>query len=324
MPYDRTAYITTNPLESTCFDYMVEDSGLIAEKVFPAKPVPNSVFKAYQADTSKLRPIETRASTNAVAPLIDEQLFSTSVTLEEHKVGKEVNPRNVRDADQPYMLGEVRAAKLATHALMLKREILAATLATTAANYPTALKATLADGSRWNQSNGDPENDKITADAALLNACGRKANALAMDWLTYSKLRTSPILRSRTQYTNGGPIPDETLKAYFDVQFLNVSTIRYDTAVEGAAASMTNPWSTYVLAYVYNPSPGMEDMSYGHMYLANQPFWTKVREDESRSGPAGSMKVVEVGTEYKFAAGYVVSSSDSDFNAGYLWTTAVS
>lgn len=324
MPYDRSAFITRTPVEGVCFDYMQGEEHFIADKIFTPKAVDKKTVKVFQADTSKLRNVDTRNKTNAEAPLIDEQLFATNVTLEEHKLAKEVDPVDVRDADIPEMVAEGRAARVVTHSLLLAREILAATAATTAANYPTALKATLASGSRWNESGGTPEADKITADAALINACGAKANAMAMDWATYAKLRTSPEFRDRCKFTQAGPVTKEAMMAFFDVEYLNIGRARYNTAVEGAAVSISSVWSTFVLAYVYNPSPAIESVSYGHMYLMKAPFWSKTSEDPKRNGPAGSMKRVEVGTEYKLGPGYVVSSSDSDFSAGYLWTTAVS
>jgi hypothetical protein len=206
---------------------------------------------------------------------------------------------------------------------MLKREELAVTLATTTGNYPSDLTSALSSGSKWNEAGGDPEADKVTADNALINRCGRKANAAAMSGNTFRKLKLSPNFRDRVKYTTGGPVTLEAVKAFFQVEHLFIGDARYDAALEGAAASISDFWGGNVIFFVHNPSPKIEDVSYGHMYHFEAPFWTSVEIDPKRKGPAGPMKRVEVGSEYVLGKGYVVSSSDSDFAAGYLFRTTV-
>lgn len=323
MPYDRSAFVTRTPQEDIAFDFMVDQTGLIADALFTPKKVQKADTKVYQADTSKLKLIETRKKTNAEVDLIDEQLFSRNITLEEHKLGAEVNPRDVRDADVPRLVDEARKVKLVTTSLLLRREDLAATLATTAANYPSDLTSAIASGSRWNETNGDPEADSVTAHNALVNRCGRKANACSMSGDTYRKLKLSPSFRDRVKYTTGGPVTKDAIKALFDVDYLFIGDARYDSTVEGATASISSFWGTNVIFFVYNPSVGLEDVSYGHMYLPEAPFWVETVIDQMRRGPAGHMRRVQVGTEYALDKGFVVSSGDSDFAAGYLFRTAV-
>lgn len=323
MPYDRSAIITRNPIAKVAFDFMASADMYIAEKLFTAKIVPNSLTKSTHFDTSKLRLTETRKATNSEADLVDEQLFTRDITLEEHKLGSEVNPRDVRDADMPELIGDSRKAKLVMHHLLQKREDLAQTLATTTGNYPSDLTSAIASGSRWNEPDGDPEGFKLTTvDPALRARCGRGANALAIDVSTYEKLCTSPSIKERIKFTSGDPISDNDLKKFFHVEHLFVGRAQYDSAAEGAAASIGGFWGSNGIFFVYNPSVSLEDVSYGHMYL-NGSIWSEVNVDKKRNGPAGSMRRVEVGMEYKLDRGYVVSSSDSDFAAGYLARTVV-
>lgn len=323
MPYDRDTYSTRTPLEGVAFDFMVDANDFIADKIFTPKPADKSKKKVAQFDTSKLKVVETRKKTDSEADLVDEQLFYRDIDLEEHKLGKEINPQNVANADNPRLLDEARGVRLVTNMLLMKREELAATLVTTASNYPSDLTAALGSGSRWHEAGGDPEADKVTADNALRNRCGRKANAMALDGNVYDRLCTSPSFRERVMYGGSAVVTDEHIKAFFKVQHLFVGNARRDAAVEGAAASIDGFWGTGVLFFVHDPSPDEEAMSYGHLYVKNTPFWTKVTEDDKRTGPNGPMKLVQVGTEYVMDKGFVVSSSDSDFAAGYLLRTVV-
>lgn len=331
MPYDRSLYITRSPQQDFAFDFMLERPMFIADSVFTPKPVnggpaglnTKSQIKVYQADTSKLRLMETRKKTDQLADLIDEQLFSRDITLEEHKLGAAINPKDVRDADIPAMLDEARKIKMITGSLLLAREKLAATLGTTSGNYNSALTSAIASGSRWNEAGGDPEADKVTADAALRKMVGRGANAMAIDVTTFDKLRLSPAFRSRTQYTMAGPVNEAIMKSYFNVEHLFIGQAQRDTAVEGATAAIDGFWSDNAIFFVYNPSPALEDISFGHMYMNSQAFWTNAYVDQKRMGPAGPMKFVELGTEYVLDKGYVDGSSTKLFGAGYLFRTVV-
>ena len=319
MPYDRTKFTTRTTEESLAFDFMVDEKDFIADALFAPKPVDKSTKKILQFDLSKLRRVNTQAATNARAPVVDEQLFTSDLTLNEYKLAREINPRVERDADVPALVGESRAIRQVTHHLMLEREIIAATLALTSTNYPASLTSALSSGSKWNETDGNPYNDVMaTVHPALINSCGRKANAVAMDWVTYSKLKLSPAFQARVQYTNGGPIPDETIKAFFDVDYLFISKARYDSSVEGKAKSINAVWGDDVVFFVHNPGAGLEDVAYGIMGIISTPFAVQVDEDRARGGTAGNMKRVEVRTEYGFKAGMVVAEGDTDFAAGYL------
>lgn len=323
MPYDSSNYITRTPLEGVALDFMVETDGYIADKLFPPKVVDKRKKKIYQADKSKLRHVDTRKGTNAEPNLVDEQLFTRDVDLIEHKLGREINPRDVRDADIPSLLDEGRATRQVTNHLLIDRELEAVTLATTTGNYPSSLTSALSSGSKWNEAGGDPESDMKTINAALRNSCGRDANAIAMSIETYDKLCLSPNFRDRVKYTSREPVNEADLKAYFKVDHVFIAKARYDSAVEGATASIGGFWGANVIAFVYNPSIGLEDLGYGHTYTFNTPFWVDVWEDARRKGSAGAMKRVTVGAEWKLASGYTVGSSDTDFAAGYLLRTTV-
>lgn len=324
MPYDRSAFSTASHLAGVAFDYLWDAQGLVADKLFVPKPVDRDKKKIYQFDGSKLRRYNTIAATNATPQLVDEQLFSHEIELVPHKLAKEVDPSDVARADEPGLVDEGRAVQVVTNGILLDREIIASTLACTSTNYKTTLTSAIASGSRWNEANGDPESDKIAADEALHTACGATANACVMDASTLRKLRTSPALRDRVKYSMAGPIPMELIKAFLDVEFLFVASVRYNTAQEGAAATISSIWSTNVIFFVYNPSLNLQSMSFGLMGIPQQgPMWTAVDPLPLKRGAHGPMSLVQVGHDYGFAPGFVESASSAKFAAGYLYRTAV-
>lgn len=324
MPYNRSAFVTNTPQQDVCFDFMTEQTDYVADSIFTPKPVSKTDTKVYQADTSKLRLVDSRSKTNSQAKLIDEQLFSRNVTLAEYKLGKEINPRDVRDADIPAMLDEARAMRIVTNNLLMYRESEAATLATTSSNYPSSLYQSLSAGSRWDDT-GDPEAQKQTADTAVQLMSGiKRMNAVLFDVSVKRALRSNRVFIDRVKYTSGAPITMDQLKQFFDVDYVFIAGNSYDSANEGGTRTVTSPWGKNAIFFQYDPSSSLEDVSFGHMYLANSPFFVNSRIDESRIGAAGPMKIVTVGTEYKLDMGYVESSSSTKFAAGYLLANVIS
>lgn len=325
MPYDRTAFITRTPLEGVAFDFMVNQDAMLADKLFTPKPVDRAEKKVAQFDLSKLRSYDDAKGTNAEANMIDEQLFYRNISLLEYKLGSEINPRDVRDADFPGLIDDARKVQIVTQALLLRRELRAATLATTSTNYETALYQALASGSRWNEAGGNPESDMAAINDALRTSCGREANSISMDVATFDKIKLSPAFIDRTKYTSGGPVTKDMMKAFFgeSIENLFIGRARYDSSNEGVAASIGSIWGANIIAHVYEPSSSMSSQGYGSMYLYGAPFWTASTVDPKKQGPAGPMRKIEVGTEYSMLSGMVESSSSTKFAAGYLIATAV-
>ena len=163
----------------------------------------------------------------------------------------------------------------------------------------------------------------VTADAALINTCGQKANAVLLDWATWMKIRLSPNFRDRTKYTHLGSVPDDVIKGFFDVDFVFIGKARYNAGMEGAADSISGFWGTNAIFFVYNPSVALEDMAFGLMTLREAPFVVTSEPIPLKRGMAGQMMLVQVSTEYGLMPGFVESSSSSKYAAGYLYRTVV-
>lgn len=327
MPYDRSAFVTRTALEDVAMDFMVDEATAYhADKLFTPVPTSKALSKITQMDGSKLRLSNIDKATDSESDTIDEQSFTSNITMAEKKLGAWVNPRDVRDADIPELLSESRKVKIVTNQLLIGREYQAAAMVTNTANYPAALTSAIAAGGRWNEPGGDPESDIITAQEAVRPFIGggvMPLNALLIDVSTFNKLRTSPALRARAQYTQRGPLPQDLIQAYLGVDYLFISTGRYNAAVEGATANITGFYSTNAIAFNYNPNLTIGSIGFGVMALDKTPFWVDVTEDPKRRGTAGRMKRVEVGSEWALAPGFVESSASAKFAAGYLFRTVV-
>jgi hypothetical protein len=324
MPYNRADFITTSPLTNVALDRFFDEKDLVFPQANTLVPFDKATGKIYQTDgLGKLSLISDERGTDSEPDLDDEQLFGRTITPAEYKAGGEVNPRDVRDADVPGLLDEGRVVMRKTAQMMLAAEKRFADGVLTSSNYPSTLTSALTSGDKWSDAAGNPEEDKlVTIDEALLDWCGKPANAMIIASDVLAKLKLSPEFRSRTQYTQSAGLSDEQIKAYFKVDHLFVGKARYNSALPGAARSITKIWAgNDVVFFHFDPrmptaaDPGQNAFL---MPFVGSLWWTDVYVDNKRKGSAGAMKRITVGAEYTFTPGFVESSSSSDYAAAYL------
>lgn len=321
-----SSFITRNPIENFSIRAANEMTDFIADEIFTPVIVSKEAVKVYQYDSSQFRVTDPRKSSKAQADSVDYGVFTTDRTALLHKLQGEYDPADEQNFDMPVAMLQQDVAQLIMERLMLYKEIEAATLVTTAANYPAALTATLASGSTWLDTAGDPEGNSATARAAVKAACSKSPNAAAMSWTTFEKLRASPYFIDRMKFTNASVSLDafaEMLKSWMGVQYLHICKALKNTNVEGnSTQTLTDVWDDSVLFYVKNPSVSPKVMRYGANYVFNQ-LYTHSWQDDRRGSGKGRIQMMELGLSYVLAAGAVVSSSDTDFTGGYLLKNVV-
>lgn len=329
MPQNRNNFITALPLPNVALDTYFSMDDLVHRQATTPLPVERAKIKIYQTDLKALRRIanDERGTNSQPDFTPEEDIFGREIELAEYKLRGEVNPRNLRDADVPGLLSEARVVKVKSAQIALAAEKRFATLVLDANNYQSSLKATLSSGSYWTDTGGSPLNDKRTIDLAMAKACGKVSNAAIMGIDVFTALCLSPEFMSRTQYTQAN-VPDfELVKKYLGLEYLFVGKSVYNSAHEGATPTNVFMWAgNDVVFFHHDPRmPSAEDPGQNAflMLYAGPLFWTNVFPDVSRTGPAGPMRVVDVGAEYMFAAGMTASSADTDFNSAYLLSDVI-
>lgn len=321
-----SSFITRTALENFSLRAANEMTDFIADDIFTPVIVSKEQVKVYQYDTSNFRVVDSRKSAKAEADKVEYGVFTTDRNCLLHKLAGEWDPADADQFDPVVANLQQDTALQVMEALMLYKETEAVTLATTAGNYPAALTATLSAGSTWLESGGDPEGNSATARAAVKTACSKQVNAAAMAWSTFDKLRGAPYFIDRMKYTNGSVTEDAfygMLKAWLGVQYLHICRAQKNTNVEGnATQTLSDVFPDDILFYVKNPSVSPKVMRYGANYVYNQ-LYTYQYQDEKRGSGKGRIQVLEMGLSYVLGAGAVVSSSDTDFTAGYLLKNVV-
>lgn len=311
--------ITRNPLDSVSIRYANENTDFIAGYVFPEVVQKKKTFKVWQYDTSNMRRRVSKKANNAEADMVGYSGFYTSRTSEPHKLGTEWDPADTLDLDAVVADVETDGAMTVMESLLIDREVEAATLATNSNNYPVDLTAALTSGTdTWLDAGGDPRLNAKTARIAVKARVGKTINAMALSWTGFEHLSQNPALLDYLKYTSGQSITIEQLKGLLGVKFIFIGAAQQNANMEAnATQTLTDIWNDSALFFVYDPTPRLRKVSYGQGYYRNQLYSYRY-EDPKRGSGDGRIQILEQGWNYIQCAGAVVSSSDSDFAAGYL------
>ena len=123
-------------------------------------------------------------------------------------------------------------------------------------------------------------------------------NTLLMDWDTLQVLRRHPVILDMYKYTQGGLVNDAELREVFKVGRILVSNAVYNSAVEGAATTITNIWgNNALLCYVDPKPPSLRTVTFGLGFRWTPegipaPMQTRVYDDPD---PGKKVEVTEVG-----------------------------
>lgn len=204
--------------------------------------------------------------------------------------------------------------------LMINMEKDCHDLATTASRYPSSLTTDLASaGGAWDTADADPVTLVNLYSEAIADSCGMRPNSLFLSWKGFQYLRNVPDIKARYVNVHGGLLTPEMIAASLQLQFIFISDIRYNTANEGIAASISTVWGNdAVLAYI-NPAATSQrkSMTYGYMPVVNT-LSTKTIDAAELSGP-GAGYWLETNVEYDVQPAAIVAEGDTDFSAGALF-----
>ena len=318
MAFDISSFKTTGALADFSLRSANEMTDFISDEVFTPCIINKAQFKYYQYDLSNYREVETQKSSKSRADRVDYGAFTTSGKAELHKLAIDVDPQDIRDADEAVADLEQDGAFTVMERLMIRRERIMAGIVSTSGNYNSGLASTLGAGLKWSDAGGDPENDAVTAKKAVKGICGRLPNALALSWSAWLSLSQSSALKDRIKYTSGASLTEEQVKNLMQLDYLHVDKAQYNANVEGnATQSLSDIWGTYALFYVKDPAQRLRTVCYGRNFTVNK-FTTFESEDPSRGGPEGRIRSIESSWEYVMKNTTLDSQAGAKIGAGYL------
>lgn len=251
----------------------------IADQVFPVVPVAKKtdhyfIFNegAWFRDEVAIRAPGTRAQR------ADYTITTASYVCINYALAKAV-PDEVRaNADNP-LRPEVEATEYVTDALLRARELRVATLVTTTTNWAYSSSP----ATQWSSDTSDPMGDIENAVNGVVSRIGIMPNVAVMSWDVWRKLKNHPDLLDRVKYTRPGaqPMPGD-LSGWFGLNKVLVGYSLYDTAQDGAAASMTYIWGDDFWVGYVPAAPALMAPAAGYVLSWGARSVSRFREDQER------------------------------------------
>lgn len=245
-----------------------ENPAFVAEALFPTVPVAKESGQYFTIDPNKdrFRVYDDIRAPRARASIVEWANTKSSYVAEEHAIAAAVDDREKENASDP-MQPEVEAVESATDALLIGREVEAATLAITVGTYPGGSTTALAGGARWDTATGDPVSDVETGKEKIRSLTGSRPNTLILPSSIYAKARLNPTVTDRIKYTSLGVLTPDLLKQLWDIPNVVIADAVQNTAALGQTAVTADVWGKNVVMAFVNPRPALRSLSFGYTFM---------------------------------------------------------
>lgn len=252
-----------------------QNNELIFPELFPVVPVDQRGGKIISFNKEDFRLYGTARAPGANTKRVSFGYSGLPYVLTQQALEGLVPIEHMQEANAVPGIDMARIAVLKVqNIIQLGNEVAAAAIATTAASYQAANKATLAGTSQWSdQTSGisNPSKDIQTAVEAVRAATGKRANKVVLGPKVWASLKSHPLIIDRIKYTGRDSITLEMLAALWDVKKVVVG----DAIYEDAAGALADVWGKFVVV-AYTETGSLMDAglpSYGYTYrLRNTPL----------------------------------------------------
>jgi len=273
-------------------------TGFIADMVFPVAQVQkqSGVIATFsQADL--FRRENTKRSPGAEANKVSYQVGSASYYANNYALKEDVTIEDRANAD-PIFINQLETGRVnrVMQSLMIDWEVRVATAATAT----TAVGTSAAVGSAWTDfTNSDPIGDVQSQINNVHDATAYRPNRIVFGEAAWRNFRENDTVIDKARATgiSGGGlnITESLAETLFEVEKVSVGRLKYNTAQEGIAQSLTDAWGDHVLVYYAPAAPSIEVPSFGYslrwsgnglanMSVERHPFDPKTKTDEIEIG----------------------------------------
>lgn len=289
MPGTTNRYLGQDPI-LTNLGLAYKNADYVAEEFLPTAPVATQSGKLWIYDRGRFR-----ASTNGGKRA--EGANSEEARLNFTLGGQffcEDHAKKVFVTDEEEMNARVTgrdpyadATEHVTDMQLVDREIAAASILTTTANYASGNFTTLSGNSQWNDyANSNP----ITAVRAAISVVHSKlfvnVNKILLPRVVFDALVDHPAFQDRIKYTQLGVVTTDLLARVWGVDKVVVAGAGKNTAAAGQADSMSYIWGKHVVLSYVDPSQAEKVLTFGRNYQWKAPIVERLRgtDQQDRRG----------------------------------------
>ncbi len=255
----------------------------IANVLFPTVPVTLRAGKLIVFGKEDFDVVNSQRAPGAVTKRVSFGYSDTGYNLADYSL-EAVVPRELQEeaANGPGIDLVAMSVRKVQNQMALEREVIAATLARTAANYPTANKVALSGTDRWTDSTSNPFEVVEAGKEAIRKATGKRPNVFELGPVVLSSLRTHNLVMDKISTSKDRtPATLAQLAALFEVELV----VEGQAVKNNASGTFDDVWGNdAILAYVAPKSmQEMGSQSYGYTYqLAGYPFAEEGYMDRNR------------------------------------------
>jgi len=257
-------------------------TGFIADQVFPNVPVQkiSDLYFIYSKADWLRREADVR-SPGTRAPRGDYALSTGNYVCVERAIAKSVPDEISANADSPLRPLE-DATRWCTNQIQLQVESVVAAKA-----FGTGWSSSATPSTLWSNDTSDPLGDLETGMNTVVGAIGREANTGVVGRGLWRYLKNHPDIVDRIKYSAGPTSPAivtvQAVAGLIGIDKLLVGIAGENTAVEGAAASMSYIWGNHFLLAYVTGGPSLLEPSAGYIFNFQQRQISRFREDQERS-----------------------------------------
>ena len=243
--------------------YIQDQNAFVASKVFPTIPVEKQSDKYFVytkgdwfRDEAQLRAPATESAGSGY------NLTTATYNTQVYAFHKDVDDQVRANADNP-LNPDRDATSFITQRMLLRQEIQWASEFFTTSVWATDSTPT----NLWNDyTASDPIGDVETAKATILTSTGFLPNTMVMGYDVFRQLRNHPDIVDRVKYTSAENVTEDILARFFGVDRILVARAVKNTALEGAATSMSSIVGKNAALYYVAPSAGILTPTAGYQF----------------------------------------------------------
>jgi hypothetical protein len=267
-----------DPLMTTIARGYMSPQSPVADVLFPRVTVVQRAGKILSFGAEDFMLVNSKRAPGANTMRVQFGYASADFALVDYSLEGSV-PRELLEEAQavPNLNQGTMAIRKVQNMMELEREVEAATLATTAANYPAGNKITLSGNDQWNvvHADSDPFTDIETGKEAIRAKIGAYPNVLELGPKVLTALRSHPkVLDRLSTASDRPPATIQQLQALFEVDRIVVGRAVQNTG-SATVPTFADVWGKHALLAYTTPASAQEmgSPSFGYTYqLQGYPF----------------------------------------------------
>lgn len=260
------------------------NNGLVGEQLFPAVQVNKQSDKYYIFGREGWLPEDDFRAPGSVAnEIVGMQVSTDTYYAQEHALQIAVTDEERENVDSP-LAPDRDGTEMVTSKIMLGRERIIQTLATTAANYASGLSTTMVGGAQWSTyATSDPIGVMRTGKAAVHAKIFMEPNVAVIPYQVMTVLEDHPDFLERIKYSERAIFSPELLASVLGFQRVIVPGVGLNTAALGQPSTLSYLWGKDVVMAWVPDRPGLKIPAFGYEFVWGRQMVDRWREDPRKS-----------------------------------------